>query len=279
MNAFEKIIHFLQYEVEVPKLYGAFHVVSLILVLIAAVILATHVNKGGDRAYRTTLFVLWVIIVVFEVMREFVFSMHVSDGVATWDYAWYIFPFQLCASPLYIFPFAALMPEGRVRRACMMYLSTFALFGGLVVMIYPGDVVTYMLSINIQALLHHGIQLIGGIITIVHNREHHTFKNMYKGVIVFAVLVGIAMVLNVGVHSYLEANGMGDTFNMFFISPYFPCTLPILASIYPIVPYPVFLLIYLLGFTIIAAAMIGLSKLAMLGVRSAITTLEKRKKA
>ena len=279
MNAFEKIIHFLQYEVEVPKLYGTFHIVSLILVLIAAVILATHVNKGGDRAYRTTLFVLWVIIVVFEVMREFVFSMHVSDGVATWDYAWYIFPFQLCASPLYIFPFAALMPEGRVRRACMMYLSTFALFGGLVVMIYPGDVVTYLLSINIQALLHHGIQLIGGIITIVHNREHHTFKNMYKGVIVFAVLVGIAMVLNVGVHSYLEANGMGDTFNMFFISPYFPCTLPILASIYPVVPYPVFLLIYLLGFTIIAAAMIGLSKLVMLGVRSAITTLEKRKKA
>ena len=248
MNAFEKIIHFLQYEVEVPKLYGTFHIVSLILVLIAAVILATHVNKGGDRAYRTTLFVLWVIIVVFEVMREFVFSMHVSDGVATWDYAWYIFPFQLCASPLYIFPFAALMPEGRVRRACMMYLSTFALFGGLVVMIYPGDVVTYLLSINIQALLHHGIQLIGGIITIVHNREHHTFKNMYKGVIVFAVLVGIAMVLNVGVHSYLEANGMGDTFNMFFISPYFDCTLPVLGIFDELVPYPVFLVIYIVGF-------------------------------
>ena len=40
----------------------------------------------------------------------------------------------------------------------------------------------------------------------------------------------------------------GSTFNMFFISPYFPCTLPVLSEIYPVVPYPVFLLLYVLGF-------------------------------
>ena len=279
MNAFDSLIHLLQYEVEVPKLYGAFHIVFLILALAASVVLARHVKLGGDRAYRITLFVLWVIIVVFEVIRELIFSLHVADGVATWDYAWYIFPFQLCASPLYIFPFAALLPEGRVRRACMMYLSTFALFGGLVVMIYPGDVVTYFLTINIQALTHHGIQLIGGIISVVHNRENHTFKNLYKGVIVFSVLVGVAMLLNVTVHSYLVENGMSDTFNMFFISPYFPCTLPILSSIYPLVPYPVFLLIYVLGFTVVAAIMVALARLVMIAIRKVESKLQTLKKA
>ena len=279
MNAFEKVIHLLQYQVAVPKLYGSFHMLFLLLTLVMAVMLVAVVKKGGDRAYRKAMLILWVIIACFEVVRELIFSMHVSGGVATWDYAWFIFPFQLCATPLYIFPLAALLPEGRVRRACMMYLSTYALFGGLVVMLYPGDVVTYFLTINIQGLLHHGIQLVGGIITVVHNRENHTLKNLYKGAIVFSVLVGVALVLNVTVHSYLVANGMGDVFNMFFISPYFPCTLPILSSIYPLVPYPVFLIVYILGFTAIAALMIGLSRLILLAKEALLSKWKNLKNA
>jgi hypothetical protein len=40
---------------------------------------------------------------------------------------------------------------------------------------------------------------------------------------------------------------------MFFISPYFECTLPLLDTVYAAVPYPVFLAIYVFGFMIIAA--------------------------
>jgi hypothetical protein len=41
-----------------------------------------------------------------------------------------------------------------------------------------------------------------------------------------------------------------DTFNMFFISWKYPCTLPVLSDIYPKVPYIIFLLIYIVGFAI-----------------------------
>jgi hypothetical protein len=263
MNAFEKFIHLLQYEVEIPKLFGAFHLVFLALTLCAAVTFVGFVSRGDDKRYRKTLFVFWVVLVVFEIYRELVFSLQVTDGVAVWDYAWYLFPFQLCATPLYIFPLVVFLPEGRVRQACKIYLSTFALFGGLVVMIYPGDVFCYYLGVNIQSLIHHGLQLVGGVITVAVNRENHTLKNLYKGAIVFLALVSVAMLLNVGVHAYLVANQMSDTFNMFFISPYFPCTLPILSLIYPVVPYPVFLLIYVLGFCIISVVTYYLSRLVM----------------
>ena len=40
----------------------------------------------------------------------------------------------------------------------------------------------------------------------------------------------------------------GETFNMFYISPFYPCTLPVLNIIYEKTPYIVFLLCYILGF-------------------------------
>ena len=46
--------------------------------------------------------------------------------------------------------------------------------------------------------------------------------------------------------------GIDETFNMFYISRHFECSLPILSMIYPKVPYLVFFLIYTLGFILVA---------------------------
>ncbi|MBQ4341223.1 MAG: hypothetical protein II756_01820, partial [Clostridia bacterium] len=43
-----------------------------------------------------------------------------------------------------------------------------------------------------------------------------------------------------------------ETFNMFFISPKFPSTLPLLSVVWENTPWPVFLAVYLLGFTFCA---------------------------
>ena len=265
MDLLLKIIDVFQYEVETPKMYGAFHLLFLALIIVGSVFLTKFILHHDDKTYRTTILVFWLVMVVMEIYREVTFSASVTYGVVTWDYAWYQFPFQLCATPLYIFPLIAFLPEGRVREACKMYISTFALFGGLAVMLYPGDVLCAYLGINIQSLIHHGLQLIGGIITIAHNRENHKYENLYKGGIVFIALVAVAMVLNVTVHAYHVSEGMTDTFNMFFISPYFDCTLPVLSSIYPTVPYPIFLLTYIIGFAVVALIMFSLTKLIING--------------
>jgi hypothetical protein len=63
-----------------------------------------------------------------------------------------------------------------------------------------------------------------------------------------------------------------ETFNMFFISPHFPCTLPVLSGIYGKIPYPAFLLLYLVGFALIAAIILG----AEIGVAALIRKCGKK---
>ncbi|MBR3804984.1 MAG: hypothetical protein IKJ14_06535, partial [Clostridia bacterium] len=61
---------------------------------------------------------------------------------------------------------------------------------------------------------------------------------------------------------------LGDTFNMFYIGPYFPCTLPLLEIIYPLMPKVLFIVLYFICFCIVALVMyymmFGIDKLSCL---------------
>lgn len=261
MNLFEKIVYALQIGMETPTLYGAWHIVFLLLTIAASVLLVWRYRDASDRTLRKLLLVIWVVMVALEVYKQLVFSMDVSDdGVASWAYQWYAFPFQFCSTPLFALPFLIWMKEGRVRDAIMAFLSTFSLFAGLAVMLYPADVFIGMIGINIQTMVHHGVQVALGVLLAA--RYHHRLdRRFYLGSLaVFSVFAAVAMALNLGVHALLVAGGSDATFNMFFISPYHDCTLPVLSAIDPLVPYPVFLLIYLVGFAVVSAIMLGLEK-------------------
>ena len=60
---------------------------------------------------------------------------------------------------------------------------------------------------------------------------------------------------------------------MFFISPHFDCTLPVLSIIYPKVPYIGFLIIYILGFSIVA----GIVNLIYFGIYKLVCEFNKDK--
>ena len=258
MSFFEKIVMCLQAEMETPALYGAFHIMFALLTIACSAFLIWKFHDADEKTTRRILLGTWIAIAVLEIYKQIVFSMDVSDGVATWSYTWYAFPFQFCSSPLYVLPFAALLKEGRAKDATMSFLSTFALFGGLVVMIYPGDVFIGMIGINIQTMVHHGSQVVIGLFLAARNRHRFSFKFFLMGIIPFAILSAIAMGLNEVVHVFLTNKGLTDTFNMFFISRHHDCTLPVLSSIAPKLPYPAFLMVYLLGFVLAAGAIFGL---------------------
>ena len=68
-------------------------------------------------------------------------------------------------------------------------------------------------------------------------------------------MLAIALVMNIIWHYY----GTDATFNMFYISPYYPCTLPLLNIIYDSVPYVIFLILYIIGFVLAASAILGIA--------------------
>ena len=259
MSFFEKIVVCLQASMATPASYSLFHIAFLLLTAAVAALLIWKFRDADEKTARRILLITWVTIAILEVYKQIVFSMTVTDGVASWGYAWYIFPFQFYSSPLYVLPFAIFLKDGRARDAAMSFLSTFALFGGLAVMLYPGDVFTYMIGINIQTMIHHGSQVVIGLFLAARNRHRFSFKFFLMGIIPFAILSAVALGLNEVIHLYLAGKGQaGTTFNMFFISRHHPCTLPVLSTLAPKLPYPVFLMIYLVGFALAAGIVFGL---------------------
>ena len=115
MNAFEKILHFLQGSMKIPTNFGIFHICCWIAVILATVALVYFFRKAEDKSIRRFVLIVWVVLVVLELYKQLALSMTVVDGVATWKYCWYAFPFQFCSTPLYVMPFIAFLKDGKLR--------------------------------------------------------------------------------------------------------------------------------------------------------------------
>lgn len=72
--------------------------------------------------------------------------------------------------------------------------------------------------------------------------------------------------------------GLTDTFNMFFIGPYFPNHLPILSGIYVSAPYTIFLLVYIFGFTLVSYIILLCAKVLSIVKNELLKNFKKFKK-
>ncbi len=228
----EGLYNFLYYEIdEAPSTFGLFHLCSLVALVIAVFSVIKFYSGKSDRAFRMIMFAIWLTLVIGEIYREICFSVSYENGTAIFDYAWYQFPFQLCSSPLYALPFVIFLPDGRLRDGFAAFLATFSLFGGLAVMAYPGNVMIDVLGISIQSMVHHGLQVLIAFFVAKRFRERYNASFINKGIFVFLGFLAVAMILNVSAYLIFKATGIEDTFNMFYVSPFFEGSLPILSTI------------------------------------------------
>ncbi len=241
MNGFEKFVYWLQPTMEEPQMYGLFHIISLLLVIGTVVLLCWKCKNCSAKTFKWIIAGCWIAMLVFEAYKQLVFSMDVVNGEAVWEYQWYAFPFQLCSTPLITLPFIAFKKEGAFRDALIAYTCTFALFGGLVTMLYPATVFIGLIGINIQTMIHHGLQIVLGIFILVHERKRLNLKFFVKGIYVFMAFFAIAMVSNFIFHAISS-----NTFNMFYISPYFDTLFPL--TILFNIHYALFIIAYPIGF-------------------------------
>lgn len=249
--------------VEVPQSYGPYHLTCVALVILTAIILIATLKNAKDKTVRIITAIVWIVMVLFEIGKQLLFSVHMdASGAFIWDYRWHYLPFQFCSSPLYILPFVAFAKEGKLRDAAIVFLATFSFFAGTCVMVFPGDVFLWYDFINVQTMVHHGIQIFFGAYLAFRYRDKLNFKNLVKATAVFTILCIIALALDVAAYHLFPIWDIPEIFNMFFISPYLPCTLPVLSEVYKLVPYPAFLCIYVFGFMLCA----GLVMLIMKGL-------------
>ncbi len=273
MTPFENFIYtFLEAEMERPGLYGAWHIASILLTVALTVCMVMFFRDAKDSTMRTIVFVGWIIMVLFEIGKQLIGAMDFDGTTVTWSYYWHWFPFQFCSTPMYTFPFVFLMKDCKFRRAIMAYIATFSLFAGIIVMILPTTVFGSRIFTNTQTMVHHGFQVVFGVYMAAYNRHHLNKRFFAWCMMVFGAFASVAMILNLTLYPII--GDISPDFNMFYISPFVNNDLPVLSAIYPKVPYPVYLIIYIFGFTLVAALVYAVEK----GI-VALTLRKKNKRA
>ncbi len=261
-----KLFSLFTIEVPKPTNYGWFHLLFIAIVIAVTIFLCVRFKDSEAKVFRRIALICWLIMVVFEIYKQIVFSITLENEMFVKDYDWSAFPYQLCSTPLYILPFVAFIKNQKINDFFASYISTFALFGGIVVFLYPNDVFNHeYLGIHIQTMVHHGLQIVTGIFFAVYNRKRLNFTYFLKAIPVFLSLLAVACILNESVIISLKQNGIDDKFNMFYISRFFPNHLPILSTVYEKVDWIIFLLVYTFGFIfasfIVYSIILGIIKL------------------
>lgn len=250
MSLLENILRILDTRMSQPTLYGWFHILSLVLTVLATVLLCRFGKEWNKRKVVLTTAVL---VAVLEVYKQINFSFPYADGIR-FDYQWYAFPFQFCSTPMYAGLLAGLTKKGKLHDAACAYLVSYAVFAGVCVMLYPATVFVPQVGINIQTMVCHGSMIVIGAYLLYTGYVPLTHKTIGKAVPVFAVCVALACCMNEIAH----ATGLleRETFDMFFISPYGTPSLPVYSLVQGAVPFPWCLVIYVAAFTFAAYLML-----------------------
>jgi len=263
MSFFGNLLRLLDAQMTRPESYGWFHLLWFAISILAAVVLCITHKKGDDRRVRRIVLITAIIVTVLEVYKQINYSFSYENGIA-FKYQWYIFPWQFCSTPMYIGLLAGLTKKGFVHHAANAYLATFAFFAGAAVMVYPNDVFIETIGINIQTMVCHGSMITIAIYLLYTGYVKANLKSFLQAVSVFAVTVGIAVILNEIAHA--AGITKDHFFNMFYISPHCDPHLPVYSDVQRAVPYPLDLIIYIAGFSaasgIILLATKGISLLS-----------------
>ena len=254
MQFIEKIHNWTMLE---PTKYGWFHIIFLLLTIVVTTLLIIYFRDCKEKTMKKIVLFTWIGLVFFGILKELI----VSYNGETLKYNWGSFPFQFCETPLYIYPILILNKNKKFQNILITYLATFAFFAGLVIMINPVTVFTSSIFFNIRTMVQHGSQVVLGLFLFSWNRKNASLKNFLYSSIIFLVVVLVAISINSTV-GYV----VNDEVNMFYLSSRYNSVIWFVKDIQPYVPWIIFVLSYVVGFSACALATyyveVGVYKLA-----------------
>lgn len=267
-----------QWPGERPVSYGWYHLMWVGIMIVATILLVKFVaTKHDKRKDNIVIFSFGLFLVLIEIYKQIFYFLDAGY------YQWHAFPFQFCSVPMLVAFIAPLLKEGKVKEALYKFIAFFGLLAGLAVMTYPGNCFgTDYVVILIHTMIWHSSMVIMGVYLLVSRGYGKNYiKDIIPGFIVFAIIVAIAFIGNiVGYKLYFsnpELNVHGQSLNMFYISPYDTCSLPILSVIQTKVPYVVFFMCYLLAF-LIGISILWSATRGVIAIKAAITNAKQKAK-
>lgn len=244
MNIFEKILYFLQGKMNTPVPYGWFHLLWICLIILSIVFLYKLRNRANEKQLKMVLAVYGILAFILELLKQLIWSFNYDPvtSLVTWDYEWYAFPFQLCTTPIFVSLICLFLRDGKVRNSLLSYMAFVTILGSVATVIIPDSCFTSDILVNIHTMWLHCGSLVVSVYLLMSGKVKINFDNFKNAIYVFLVFIGIAMTLNLFIYNSDILHG--ESFNMFYISPYFISTLPVFDIIQEHVPYLLYLITY-----------------------------------
>lgn len=242
-----EFIRALKNEMPKPTWFGWYHLLWLSIMLTACILIYIFRHRLNHRTVNIILLVFGIVLFLLEALKQIERSVSIGNAdILNWHYPPSDFPFQFCSTPMYLMLLAGILRKGRFYETLLCYLSTYALFGGAIVMVYPLGVYVSSIFINVHTMIWHSSIVIVGFTIFATRSVAFNMKSLLKATIIFSIILVIAILMNVFAHLIVP----DEYFNMFYIGPYYPNNFVVLQDIYQHVPWIVFILIYAIGFAL-----------------------------
>lgn len=256
------VLQLLDTRMQTPQPYGLFHIAWVLAALLAVFLLR---NKSGEMYTRRVFAIYGWTALALEALKQFSWSFsYNAQGLLVFDYQWYAAPFQMCTTPAYVAVAYLFVRSARLRAALRGYLAYFTLLASIAVALLPNTIYTDEVLINVHTSFLHMGGLFLSLWLLVSGRVKSR-RDFWDGYLVFLCFAGIALLMNIAVYHWFDLAKKGAFFDMFYISPYYISVVPVFSTLDSLLPYPLFLLMYLfaflLGGVLVALVAAGLRRL------------------
>ena len=175
-----------------------------------------------------------------EVFKQWFCFTYLFDGEPN---LWF-FPWQLCSMAMYC-SFLVKYLKGKAQMAVLVFLATYSLLGGIVALILPYDMLRPQIALTIHSFAYHGLIVTEAMIAmmILSKRAKREKPAFLPATLLFLIMAAIAFMINVVSHAVLNDPDLEP--NMFYITPAYPSTQPILHDIAVNYGIPVEIALYL----------------------------------
>lgn len=246
----KNLLDILEIQIKTPNPYGVFHLLWLFITIIILICLFCIRKRNSEKQLKVILGVYGITAFILELLKQIIWSVEYDNATNTfiWNYEWYAFPFQLCTTPIYICLICLFLKKNKLRDALLSYMAFTTILGSISSAILPDSLFVSDLLVDIHTMWLHLGSLVVSTYLLMSREVVITRKSFFSAITVFIIFILIANILNIVIYNSGILNG--ESFNMFYISPYFESSLPVFNEIQANVPYPIFLITYFLILTL-----------------------------
>lgn len=119
-------------------------------------------------------FVCGLLMLLSEIWKQYCLTFLVGGG----SYNWWYFPFQLCSTPMYIMLFLPYIKKERMIHACLTFLMSFGLLGGIAVFADTTGLHYPLPALTIHSYMWHILLILTGCLAAFARFSRKTPKAM-----------------------------------------------------------------------------------------------------